>query len=90
MPMRDQHQASCIRHRGQQLHSSCRQHPDPSCRSALYDELLHLLYCKVNGDNLGDAEECRLKDGVGAVAKTDFLSNAGCIDVVNGDVVLGK
>ena len=54
----------------------------------LHDELLHLLYSQVNGDNARDAEEGRLQDGVGAVAQTDFLCNLSSIDVVNGDVVL--
>ncbi len=55
---------------------------------ALHDEFLHLLDSEVNGDNFGNAEECALKDGVGAVAKADFLSDLGSVDIVNGDVVL--
>ncbi len=55
---------------------------------ALDDEFLHLLYSEVNGDNLCDAEECALEDGVGAVAKTDFLSDLGSVDIINGDVIL--
>ena len=52
--------------------------------------LLHLLYSQFYGDNLGDAEESRLEDGICAVAQTDFLSNLGCIDIINGDVLLGE
>ncbi len=55
---------------------------------ALHDEFLHLLNSEVDGDNFGNAEECALENGVGAVAKANFLCNLGCIDVVNGDVVL--
>ncbi len=54
----------------------------------LHDEFLHLLYGQVNGDNLGDAEERRLQDGVGAVAQTYLLCNLGGVDVIYGDVVL--
>ena len=54
----------------------------------LHDELLHLLDGQVNGDNLGDAEEGRLKDGIGAVAQANLLCNLCGVDVVNGDVVL--
>ena len=57
---------------------------------ALDNEFLHLLNGQVDGDDLGDAEECRLQDGVGAVAKTDFLGYLGGVDVVDGDVVFGK
>ena len=56
----------------------------------LDDELLHLLDGQVNGDNLGDAEECALQDGVGAVAQTNLLSDLGGVDVVNLDVVVGE
>ena len=57
---------------------------------ALDDEFLHLFYGKVYGDYLGDAEECALENGVGAVAKADFLCNLGRVDVVDGDVVVGE
>ena len=57
---------------------------------ALDDELLHLLNGQVDGDNLGDAEERALEDGVGAVAQTDFLSDLGGVDIVNRDVVVGE
>ncbi len=57
---------------------------------ALDDEFLHLLYGQVNGNNLGDAEERALEDGVGAVAEADFLGNLGGVDIVDGDVVLGE
>ena len=56
----------------------------------LNDELLHLLDGKVNGDNLRDAEECRLEDGVGAVAQTNLLCNLGGIDIINLDVLLSE
>ena len=56
----------------------------------LHDELLHLLDGQVNGDNLGDAEEGTLQDGVGAVAQTNLLSDLGGVDVVNLDVVVGE
>ena len=57
---------------------------------ALHDEFLHLLNGQIHGDNLGDAEECALQNGVGAVAQSDFLRDFGCVDVVNGDIVLGE
>ena len=56
----------------------------------LHDEFLHLLNSEFNRDNLRDTEEGRLQDGVGAVAKTDFLSNLRCIDIINSDVVLSE
>ena len=56
----------------------------------LHDSLLHLLYCQFHGDNLCDAEECRLQDGVGAVAQTYLLSDLGSVDIVNGNVLLGE
>ena len=56
----------------------------------LHDELLHLLDSEVNGDNLGNAEEGALKDGVGTITKADFLSNLGGVDIVNGDVVFSE
>ena len=57
---------------------------------ALDDEFLHLLYGEVYRDDFGDAEECALENGVGAVAKADFLCNLGCVDVIYGDIVLGE
>ena len=54
----------------------------------LHDELLHLLDGKVNRNNLRNAEECRLEDGVGTVAQTDLLCNLGSVDIVNLDVLL--
>ena len=51
---------------------------------------LHLLNGELNGDDLGDAEEGRLQDGVGAVAQTNLLSNLRSVDGVNGDVVLSE
>ena len=56
----------------------------------LDDEFLHLLDGEVDGDNFGDAEECALENGVGAVAQTDFLCNFCRIDIVNRDVVVGE
>ena len=54
----------------------------------LHDGLLHLLNGKVYRDNLRDAEERGLKDGVGTVAKTNLLCNLCRVDIVNGDVLL--
>ena len=56
----------------------------------LNDEVLHLFYSLLNGDNTGDAEECRLEDGVGTVAETNLLSNLGSVDVVNLHMLLCK
>ena len=56
----------------------------------LNDELLHLLNSEVNRDNLCDAEECRLEDSVGTVAKTDLLCDLCSVDVVNLDVLLSE
>ena len=56
----------------------------------LNDEFLHLLYSQVNRNYACDTEECRLQDGVGAVAQTDFLCNLSCVDIVNSDIVLCK
>ena len=55
---------------------------------ALDDELLHLLHSELHGDDACNAEEGRLQDGVRAVAETDFLSNLGGVDGIDGDVVL--
>ena len=57
---------------------------------ALDDEFLHLLYGEVYGDDFGDAEEGRLEDGVRAVAEANLLCNLRGVDIVNGDIVLGK
>ncbi len=58
---------------------------------ALDDEFLHLLDGQIHGDNhFGDAEECALENGVGAVAQSDFLRDLGCVDVVDGDIVLSE
>ena len=57
---------------------------------ALDDEFLHLLDGEIDGDDLGDAKECALEDGVGAVAQTNFLSDLGRIDIVDGDIMLCK
>ena len=54
------------------------------------DEFLHLLDSKVNRNYFCNTEECRLKDSVSAVAKTDFLSNSSSIDIVNSDIVLSE
>ena len=56
----------------------------------LHDELLHLFYGQIHGDDTCDAEEGRLQDGVGAVAQADFLCDLRGVDIVNLDVVLGK
>ncbi len=55
---------------------------------ALDDEFLHLLNGEINGDHFGDAEECALENGVGAVSEADFLSDLGSIDIVDGDVMV--
>ena len=57
---------------------------------ALNDKFLHLLYGEVNGDYFGDAEEGGLEDGVRAVAEANLLCNLRSVDIVNGDIVLGK
>ena len=56
----------------------------------LHDELLHLFYRQVYRDDTGDTEECRLEDGIGTVAQSDFLCNLGGVDVIYLDIVLGK
>ena len=56
----------------------------------LNDEFLHLLYSQVNRNNTCDTEECRLQDGVGAVAQADFLCNLSCIDIINSNIMLCK
>ena len=56
----------------------------------LHDELLHLLHSKLGRYHLGDAEECRLQDGVGAIAQAYLLGNLGGVDIVDVDVVVGK
>ncbi len=56
----------------------------------LDDEFLHLLDGEVHGDHFCDAEECALEDGVGAVAQSDLACDLGCVDVVDGDVVLSE
>ncbi len=57
---------------------------------ALHDELLHLLYGQIHRNHLGDAEERALEDRIGAVAQTDLLSYLGCVDIIYGDIVVGK
>ncbi|CDA49509.1 unknown [Bacteroides stercoris CAG:120] len=56
----------------------------------LDDEFLHLLNSLFYRNYTCDTEECRLENGVGTVAQTDFLCNLSCVDVVNGDIVLCK
>ena len=56
----------------------------------LHDELLHLLNGELHGNHTRDAEECRLQDGVRAVAETNLLSNLRSVDGVDGDVVLSE
>ena len=55
-----------------------------------YYGLLHLLYSELDGDDLGDAEECTLENSVGTIAETNLLCYLGGVDVVNGDVVGSK
>ena len=57
---------------------------------ALQGGSLHLLHGELHGDDAGDAEECRLQDGVGAVAQANLLCNLRSVDGVNGDVVLSE
>ena len=56
----------------------------------LNDELLHLVNCKVERNNLCNTEECRLEDSVGTVTETNLLCNLCSIDIVNGDIVLSE
>ena len=56
----------------------------------LHDECLHLLYSKFCWDNLRDAEESRLEDGVCAVTESNLLSNLRSIDIINLDIMLSK
>ena len=53
-----------------------------------HNELLHLLDSQVNGDNLCDAEESTLQDGIGAVAQSNLLCNLRSVHIINGDIVL--
>ena len=55
---------------------------------ALHNELLHLLDCEIHGNHLRDAEECALENGVGTVAETDLLGDAGRVYVIYRDIVL--
>ena len=55
---------------------------------ALNDEFLHLLNGQINWNDFRDAEEGRLKYGIGAVAKTYLLSYLRGVDIVERDVVL--
>ena len=57
---------------------------------ALYDECLHLLNSQFQRNNLCNAEECRLKDCIGAVAQTNFLCYLSSVDIVNGNIVLSE
>ena len=57
---------------------------------SLFDEVFHLLDCLVHRNHISDAEEGTLKDGVGAIAKTDFARNLCCVDGVDRDVALSK
>ena len=60
------------------------------CSVRLQGGSLHLLNCKLYRDNLCDAEESRLKDGVGTVTQTNLLSNLGSVDGINSDIVLSE
>ncbi len=55
-----------------------------------HDGLLHLFHSQVNRDDLGDAEEGGLEDGVGAVAQPYLLRDLGSVDVIYGDVLVGE
>ena len=54
----------------------------------LDDELLHLLNGQIFRDNLRYAEECRLQNGVSAVAQSNLTANLAGVDVVYCYVVL--
>ena len=56
----------------------------------LQDGFLHLVDSEVDGNHARDAEECRLQNGVGAVAKSNFASYLCGIDDVNRDIVLSE
>ena len=56
----------------------------------LHDKVLHLLNGLFYRNHTGDAEECALQNGVGAVSESDFLGNLGGIDVVALHLLLGK
>ena len=56
----------------------------------LDDEGLHLGDGEVGRDDLRDAEEGRLQDGVRAVAETDLLADLRGVDIIDLDVVLGE
>ena len=57
---------------------------------SLFDEVFHLLDSLVHRNHVSDAEEGTLKDGVGAIAKTNFTRNLCCVDGVDRDVALSK
>ena len=56
----------------------------------LHDEVLHLFYGFLYGDYLCDTEECRLENGVGAVAQANLLCNLGGVDIEYLNVVVSE
>ena len=52
--------------------------------------VLHVLKCVCLWENLCKSKECRLKNGVGALAHTNFLGKVNCINQINVDVVLSN
>ena len=55
-----------------------------------HNECFHLLHSKVHRYHFGNTEECRLQNSVCAITQTNFHGNLGGIDVVYGDIVVGK
>ena len=56
----------------------------------LHDEVLHLLDSLLYWDNLSNAEESRLEDGVSTVAKANLASDLGSVDVIYFDIVISE
>ena len=52
--------------------------------------MLHLLDSLLYWDNLSNAEESRLEDGVGTVAKANLTSDLGSVDVVHLDIMVSE
>ena len=52
--------------------------------------VLHVLKRVCLWENLCKSKECRLKNGVGALAHTNFLGEVNCINQINVDVVLSN
>ena len=55
---------------------------------ALHDGFLHIRYGLLVRDNAGNLEECRLEDGVGTSAESDFCRDFCRVDYIKGDVLL--